>query len=193
LGSYNLSKIALAVLLTALGMVGISSLTGAIFKQADLTKDAFPIKVETAPVKSAKNVVVKKEPSLAALLAVASVERGQKVFKKCQGCHTAAKGAGNRVGPDLWDVVGRSKGGVKSFSYSEGMKAKGGNWTFQDLFIFLKKPKDFIAKTKMGFAGLKNATDRAAVIVLLRSFSDAPLALPTVKAPDNTADNNTPG
>ena len=100
------------------------------------------------------------------------------VFKKCRACHTNEKGAGHRVGPDLWNIVNRPKGHAPGFSYSEAMAAKGGEWTYEDLDHFLRKPKDFVPGTKMGFAGLKKAKDRAAVIAYLRTLSDSPVPLP---------------
>lgn len=184
MSSFNLNKIMMAVLLTALVMIGIGGLTEAVFDQEALEKNAYPIEVETASVAAptAPTAVVEEEPSLAELLAVASVEKGQTVFKKCKACHTSDKGGKNLIGPNLWNVVNRAKGSMDGYAYSDGMKAKGGNWTYEDLSAFLEKPKNFVAKTKMGFAGLKKAGERAALLALLRTFSDAPPALPAVEA-----------
>ena len=112
------------------------------------------------------------------LLAAADPKAGAKVFNKCKSCHSAEKGGKNKIGPDLWDVVGRKRGSFPGFSYSSGMTEKGGSWSYEDLNHFLKKPKDFIKGTKMTFAGLSKAADRAAVIAYLRMQSDSPKPLP---------------
>ena len=105
----------------------------------------------------------------------ALIEAGEKVYKKCKSCHQVGEGAKNRVGPQLNGVVGGAAGAVEGFKYSNPMveKAAGGLvWTEDNLHAFLEKPKDFVPKTKMSFGGLKDASDRDAVIAYLRQFSD---------------------
>ncbi|MFQ5619893.1 MAG: c-type cytochrome [Rhodospirillales bacterium] len=116
--------------------------------------------------------------TVAALLASADAGAGKKVFKKCKACHTVDKGGANKVGPNLWDVVGRAKAGAQGFKFSGVLAGLGGAWTFEDLDAFLAKPKAFAPGTKMTFNGIKKAADRAAVIAYLRSLSDSPKPLP---------------
>ena len=115
---------------------------------------------------------------LSARLAAADQAAGKKVFKKCKACHTTEQGGKNRVGPNLWNVVGGPKAHADGFSYSDAITGLGGDWTYADLDAYLTKPKDFAPGTKMSFAGLKKPEDRAAVISYLRSLSDAPKPLP---------------
>ncbi len=103
------------------------------------------------------------------LLAKADVAKGAKVFKKCAACHKTAKGV-NATGPSLYGVVGRAKGTEAGYGYSDAMKAKGGDWTPEDLSAFLTKPKDFVPGTKMGFSGLSKVEDRVNVIAYLDSL-----------------------
>lgn len=117
------------------------------------------------------------EPILA-MLAGADLERGKKIFKKCTSCHTADKGAPNKVGPALYGIIGNDIATASGFKYSGALEGLPGNWTYADLNKFLFKPKAFAKGTKMGFAGLKKAKDRAAVIAYLRSMDDAPEPLP---------------
>ncbi len=115
---------------------------------------------------------------IAPLLASADVAEGEKVFKKCQACHTADKGGANKVGPALYGVVGNDIATHDGFSYSDALQGLPGDWTYDALNHFLYKPKDYANGTKMAFAGLSRASDRAAVIAYLRSQDDSPEALP---------------
>ena len=112
------------------------------------------------------------------LLAGADPAAGAKTFKKCKACHTTAEGGKNKVGPNLWDIVGRAKAAGAGFKYSGALKGLGGEWTYKDLDGYLANPKRFAKGTKMSFAGLKKPADRAAVIAYLRSLSAAPKPLP---------------
>jgi len=115
------------------------------------------------------------------LLAVADAAKGEKIFKKCAACHTAEAGGANKVGPALYDVVGREIAAGEGFGYSDvlvGYKAEGKTWTYEDLDAFLKKPKDYAPGTKMSFAGLKKETDRANLLAFMQTLSAAPVAFP---------------
>lgn len=119
---------------------------------------------------SADGKVIKKEEKpidFAALLKSANIDNGAKIFKKCSTCHSADQGGGNKVGPNLFGIVGKKRASVVGFNYSEAMLKKGGAWSRDDLNLFLTKPKDFVPGTKMGFAGLKKPQDRADVILYL--------------------------
>ena len=115
---------------------------------------------------------------IAGLLAAADLAAGEKVFKKCQACHTIDKGGSNKVGPALFGVVGNDIASVDGFSYSGAMSDLPGNWDYATLNQFLYKPKSWLKGTKMAFVGLKRVEDRAAIIAYLRAQDDAPEALP---------------
>lgn len=112
-----------------------------------------------------------------ALLAKASADNGKAAFAKCKSCHAIEKGK-NGVGPSLYGVVNRAKGSAEGFGYSDAMKAKGGNWTFEDLAKFMTSPKGFVAGTKMVFTGVPAAADRADLLAYLATVGDAPVPLP---------------
>ncbi|MGH1479137.1 MAG: c-type cytochrome [Geminicoccales bacterium] len=116
--------------------------------------------------------------SLASLLPAADLAAGEKGAKKCSACHTFDEGGANKIGPNLWDVLGRDIGSVSGFAYSEALTGIDGDWTFDNLDAFLAKPKDYAPGTKMAYAGMKNAGDRADLILYLRSLAADPMPLP---------------
>lgn len=122
---------------------------------------------------------------VADLLAKADPAKGEQLFKKCASCHSVEKGAGNKVGPNLYGVVGRPIAQLGDFGYSAAMKsfAEGGKqvWNWDHLNNFLLAPKKYIKGTAMGFAGDKKDQERADIMAYLNSKSDAPLPLPAAK------------
>ena len=116
--------------------------------------------------------------SVSSLLASASLEKGEKIFKKCGACHNFKKDSKSKIGPNLWNLINRQKASVSGFAYSKALSDYGGKWTFEELNSFLYKPKAYIKGTKMNFAGLKNIEDRADLILWLRQYSDNPVPLP---------------
>lgn len=134
------------------------------------------------------------ETPIAALLASASPDAGAAVFKKCAACHTDNSGGANKVGPNLWGIVNRPIASHEGFAYSAAMKdfSQGGSveWTYENLDHFLLSPKGLVKGTAMGFAGLKKADERAAVIAYLRTMADSPAPLPEASAapaPENAS------
>jgi cytochrome c2 len=112
------------------------------------------------------------------LLASANIKSGQMVFRKCKSCHTTQIGGKNKIGPNLWEIVGRSKASMDNYRFSKALKRIGGNWNYQDLDDFLTNPKKFAKGTKMSFSGIKSAQTRANLIIFLRSLSEHPKPLP---------------
>jgi len=110
-----------------------------------------------------------KPADVAQAAASGNVQAGATIFKKCEACHSGEKGGPNKVGPNLWGVVGRPKASHEGFNYSDAMKAKGGNWTLQDLAAFVHKPKDFVPGTKMTFPGVSDPNDLADLLAYLNT------------------------
>src|SRR3569833_2228752 len=167
--SFELNKIMGAILGTCLVLLVTNFAAQAIFAPKPPEKPGFEIAVKEAapaggPAKAAPEVPI------ADLLKTASAEKGQAVSKKCAACHTFEKGGANKVGPNLFGIVGEPRGEGRGFNFSAGMKAKPGNWTVDDLNHFLKNPKGFIPGTAMGFAGLSKDSERADMIAYLETL-----------------------
>ncbi len=110
------------------------------------------------------------EVPIASLLPTADPAKGAEVFKKCASCHSINQGGANGVGPNLYATVGEDIGkGKNGYAFSEALSGKGGKWTFDLLNTWLTKPSAFAPGTKMSFAGLSKAEDRADVIAYLNS------------------------
>ena len=112
------------------------------------------------------------------MLPKASADNGKAIFKKCSSCHVAEKDKKPTVGPNLWDVVNRKRASYPGFAYSDAMKSKGGDWSFEELAKFIHSPKTYIPGTKMVFAGLPSESDEADVIAYLATLADTPVPLP---------------
>lgn len=177
--SFEFNKIAGAILGACVFAMGLGIVADAIYSTGKPAKPGYDLpepKAEATTDKPAASV------PLPVLLAKADATKGQADTKVCQACHNFEKGGGVKVGPPLYGVVDRPKGSVAGFDYSAGLKAKGGNWTFEDLDQFITNPKAYIAGTKMGYAGEPEAAKRADILAYLRTLSDSPAPLPAVAA-----------
>jgi cytochrome c len=175
--SFELNKILGAVLGTCLFLLALNIGAGAVFAPQKPAKAGYEVAVTEHKPGEPAAAPAADEP-IGKLLASASVEKGEASAKKCAACHTFAKGEPNRVGPNLYGVVGRARAST-GFNYSAAMKAKSGNWSVDDLNAFLANPKGFVPGTSMGFVGLPRGSERADVIAYLNSLSEHPAPLPT--------------
>ena len=190
MNSFELNKILGAILGTCLILLALNIAAGAIFTPEKPSKPGFNIAVKEQG-EGEKAGAKEPEQPIETLLAKASVEKGQTAAKQCQACHTFEKGGPNRVGPNLWNIVGSQRGeGRGGFNFSAAMKGKGGTWTFDELNKFLANPRGYIPGTNMTFAGLSRAEQRADVIDYLHTLADNPVPLP--KAAENAPAGSEP-
>ena len=175
-----LNQIFGSVLVTMLVTIGIGNLVNEVFHRTDLAQNAYPVQIKgavasTAPAPAEPAAL----PAVSDMLAAADLAAGTKLGKRCGACHTFTKGGAKKVGPNLWGIIGATKAAVAGYTYSKSLQDIGGTWTFEELNAFLASPKGYAPGTKMTFAGLKKARDRANLIAWLRGQADTPVALPT--------------
>ena len=174
-----MNKIIVSIVLTIILVIGINKITDSIFYVEKPEKSAYQVanvNVASNTTTTATNTDM-ETGNIMALFASVSAADGAKVFKKCAACHSINQGGANKIGPALWGVIGRTAGSVTGYKYSKAMAAHGKIWSFEEMNNFLIKPKDWITGTKMSFAGLKNAKERAAVILYMNGNSDNPLPI----------------
>lgn len=180
MSTLEINKI-IAAVLTA-GVVAMMSgfIAEIVYEIEPLEEPAYKVVVgeEAEEAGPAAPAEAKIEP-VAPLLAAADPGAGQKIAKKCTACHTLEQGGPHKIGPNLWNVVNRPIASAEGFSYSGALQEKADQtWSYQNLNAFLTKPKDWAAGTKMSFAGIKKAEDRAGLIAFLRTLSENPAPLP---------------
>ena len=177
--SFEVNKIIAAILLVALLIIGIGKISDLVFYVKKPEKSGYNVEIP----KDGNNTEVAKAEELqkidiSTLLAMGTVEHGEKVFKKCSACHVINKGGDNKIGPALYGVLGRNVAAIEDYKYSKAMSNYKKEWTFEEMNGYLRKPQAYIKGTKMAFAGLRKDKDRASVILYLNQNSDNPLLLP---------------
>ncbi|NET71376.1 MAG: cytochrome c family protein [Sphaerospermopsis sp. SIO1G2] len=179
MNGFELNKVAAAVLLAGTVALSISLVVNGLYDPTHYGEE--PKRGYEIEVSEVSNVAAPKEEApelIAEYFTSASLEKGQKLTKACVACHSFDQGGPHKVGPNLWDIVGKPIAYHDNYSYSNALASHGGQWDYQSLSEFLKKPKKFAKGTKMAYAGMKKPQDRASLILYLRSLSAAPLALP---------------
>jgi len=177
--SFELNKIIAAILMVALLVIGIGKISNVIFYVEKPKTPGYAVEVEqvASTSTSTENTAVEKI-DISSLMAMGDVAAGKKIFKKCAACHSITKGGKNKIGPALYNVVGRKVGEVTDYKYSKALAAYDKEWNFEELNGFLIKPAKYIKGTKMAYAGLKKEKDRASIIKYLNQNSDSPVPLP---------------
>ena len=179
--SFEINKIIASILLVALLIIGISKISNIIFKVDKLDSSAYKVELPYDGAKQISEESTMKaddKVDISALMALGDIAHGEKVFKKCSACHSIKAGGGNKIGPALYNVVGRKIAAVEDYKYSKALVEYKKNWSFEELNGFLIKPQKWIKGTKMAYAGLRKEKDRASVILYLNKYSDNPLPLP---------------
>ena len=176
---YEWNKIIGAVFASLLVVVCVSIVTKKMFSPDNIVS-AYAV----SDVSSSKTEDKKEEVEHIMLrLAKADAEKGSSQFRSCSSCHTVSKGDPNRVGPNLYGIVGRDIAKHDDFKYSSALsKHPEDQWTFEALDKFLENPRGYVKGTSMGFRGIQKPMDRANLLLWLNEYSDSPLEI--VSPPD---------
>jgi cytochrome c len=185
--SFEINKILGAVLGTCLALLSLNIAAGSLFTHHAPAKPGYEIAVTEENHGGPKAGPAAADEPLPVRFAKADLSRGEASSKKCAACHTFGKNEPNRVGPNLWGVVGRQKAHEPGFNYSGAMKSQKGEWTPEQLDVYLKDPKAMVPGTNMTFAGIPRASERADLIAYLNTKSDKPVELPKAAAGDAPA------
>ena len=173
-----MNKIIVSIVFAVILVLGINKITDVIYHNPAPQTSAYQVNVTTvASNETQTSSESSQTEDIMALFASTSAADGEKVFKKCVSCHSIAKEGKNKIGPKLFGILGRQAGSISDYKYSKAMASHGKTWSFDEMNNFLIKPKDWIKRTKMSFAGLKKAKDRAAVILYMNENTDTPLPL----------------
>ena len=178
--TFEWNKVAGAVLGTAIFIFVIRLVAEAVYEPEMPAKPGYAVQgvVETPAGGAPAAPVEEAMPDWGTVLASADVGAGKTVSVKCEQCHDTSSAKTIKIGPPLYGVVGRPRASIAGFDYSGAMKAKGGSWTFDELFKFIKSPQGYITGTKMSFPGISSEKDRINLIAFLRTNTDSPVAIP---------------
>jgi cytochrome c len=181
--SFEINKILGAVLGTMTFTLGLSIASEMVFERHAPEQQGYALPEPEPAAAGGGGAAAAAPQPIAAFLGSADAAKGADVFKRCASCHTVEKGGANKVGPNLYGVVGNHKAHLDgAFAYSAAMKEAGGNWDWEELSAFLENPRGKIKGTAMSFAGLKKPEERAAILVYLNENSDKPLPIPEAPA-----------
>lgn len=180
MSTMEVNKIMAAILLA--GIIGMASgfIANLLVHPEEPEQTAFRPDVGAEPAATGGEEPA-EEVNIASLLPGASAEEGEAFSRACQSCHTFEQGGPNRVGPNLFAIVGADMAHLEDFNYSSALQTahdEGRTWGYEELNAFLQNPRDYMPGTSMSYAGIRDPEDRANVIAYLRSMDDDPPPLP---------------
>src|SRR5258706_9066493 len=186
MSSWEMNKVIGAILATVLFVLAIKMIViPIVFYSPQPAKPGYIVQgVEEATNKSGAAPAPAEEvvPDFGTVLPKADSAAGQQVAQRCAQCHDWSKGGPDKIGPNLWGVIGRPRGSKAGFAYSSAMSSAHDPWTFEKLFVYLRSPASLVPGTKMTFAGLRSAQDRINLLAYLRTQSDSPVPIPPPSA-----------
>ena len=177
---FEINKLFASIILALIIIVIIAIIGNTLIKPEIPQEQAYLIDVpeENSRKNNISEDSTNEVESVIPILASSSLENGQKIAKKCSSCHNFKKGEPNKIGPNLFGIVNANIGKQDGYAYSGAMASYGGKWSYEELALFLYKPKNYMEGTKMNFVGLKKVEDRADLILWLRENAETLEPLP---------------
>jgi len=174
----NVNRVSLTALGAVLFVMLLTAFSNLVLSPRIPKTPGFALPTSAPATEAAAGPAAPEAQPLPALLAKADAKKGEQIAKVCQTCHNFEKGAGPKIGPPLWGVVGRPIASVPGFAYSDSLKSVGGNWTFEALNAMVTNPKKEAPGTKMTFPGEQDPQRRADILAYLQTLSDSPVPFP---------------
>jgi cytochrome c len=174
----NVNRVALSALGAVLFVMLLTASSNLLLSPRTPAVPGFALPTSGPTTEAAAGPAEPEAPPLPTLLAKADATKGAQFAKVCQTCHNFEKGAGPKIGPPLYGVVGRPIASIPGFAYSDSLKSVGGNWTYEALNVMVSNPKKEASGTKMTFPGEKDPQRRADILAYLQTLSDSPVPFP---------------
>jgi cytochrome c len=125
--------------------------------------------IDTGADEAVADAEPEEEVDFAELLASADASAGERLWRQCAACHVVDQER-NGTGPHLVGIVGRGKGDVEGFAYSDYFVGNDEVWTAEALSGFIENPREYAPGTRMAYGGMSSAGDRANLIAYLDQF-----------------------
>ena len=171
LDSFTLNTVAGWVLGTGLLVFGLNILAEVVYHAEAPDEPGMIVEVAAETPAAEGPGAAEAGPTMAQLLADADAVAGESAARACQACHTFDQGGAHRVGPNLWDVVGRPVAAAEGYAYSDALQAMSGEtWSYEALSDFIANPRGFAPGTKMAYGGMKRDEQRLQLLAYLRSL-----------------------
>ncbi|AAU03726.1 c-type cytochrome [Rickettsia typhi] len=167
----ELNKIVAAILFASLIAMIVRFVANILYKpNLQVLNRGYSIAIQESSVNTNATVIVQEPVNIPEVMKTANANHGREIVKKCLMCHSLDKDGPNKLGPHLWNIVGRSKASITDYKYSFAISKLGGVWDDENLFAFLHKPSSYAPGTKMSFAGISKPQDIADVILFLKNY-----------------------
>ncbi|MCK6104844.1 cytochrome c family protein [Brevundimonas sp. EYE_349] len=180
-GDLKWNKIFGAALGMAFVILVVQQASGLVYHSAPPEKMGYFV---DAPEEAAGGEAPELAPDWGTVLPAADLAAGEAAFARCQACHDAHQGGADKIGPNLWGVVGGPVEHRAGFAYSDAMtkhKAEAPTWGYDQINSFITAPAKYVPGTKMSFAGIRDTQTRINLIAWLRTQGSGGFAIP---APD---------
>jgi cytochrome c len=177
---YYLNKVAMAVLLALLLFFGTRTLINIVYEEHLPETPGYEVAGAEEEVVPGEEKKGEEDKGAAFIVALNNADpaKGEQAVALCKACHSFEKGGENKIGPGLYGVIGQKIADHEGFSYSAALKGHGGDWTFENMSLWLENPQAFAPGTTMAYAGIPDVQNRADVIAYLNQNSDNPLPIP---------------